>query len=89
MELTRLIHHHLDGVLVLVELVPLALLASARSPWASLDNSHLLGAILVVVTLVLPLAMAITVVMSAFECQLGLTRSQHRFRVLHPCGGVG
>jgi hypothetical protein len=77
MELTRLIQHHLDGVLVLVELVSLALLASARSPRASLDSSHLLGSILVVVMLVLSLAMEITIVMSVLAgCRLGLACSR-------------
>jgi hypothetical protein len=41
-----------------------------------LDSNHLLGAILVVMALVLPLAMAIAVVVSALaRCQLGLACS--------------
>jgi hypothetical protein len=77
-ELTGLVQYHLDGVLVLVELIPLALLTPARSPRASLDNAHLLRAILVVVKLVSPLAVAISVVMSALAgCRLGLACSRH------------
>jgi hypothetical protein len=77
-KLTGLIQHHLDGVLVLAELVSVVLLASAHSPWASLDSCHLLGAVLVVMTLVLPLAVAITVMMSALAgCRLGLACSRY------------
>jgi hypothetical protein len=65
MELTGLIQHHPDGVLVLAKFVAFALLASARSPWASLNSSHLLGAILVVTAFVFPLAMSIIIVMSS------------------------
>jgi hypothetical protein len=75
-ELIGLIQHHLDGVLVLAELVSFALLDSTRSPRASLDSNHLLGTILVVVTLVFPLAMAVTIVVYALAgCRLGLTSS--------------
>jgi hypothetical protein len=77
-ELIGLIQHHLDGALILVELISLALLTSTRSPRASLNSGHLLGAILVVVTLIFPLAMAITVMMTTLAgCQLGLACSQY------------
>jgi hypothetical protein len=90
MKLTGLIQHHLDGVFVLAELVSFALLASARSPRASLDSSHLLGAVLVVMTLIFPLFMAIMVVMSALVgCRLGLASGRRWLDVLHPCGEVG
>jgi hypothetical protein len=62
-ELAWLVQHHLDGVLVFVELVALAPLTPARSPRASLDYGHLLQAVLVIMALVFPLAMTIAVVM--------------------------
>jgi hypothetical protein len=88
-ELARLIQHHLDGVLVLAELVSFVFLTSTRSPRASLNNSHLLGTVFVVMTLVLPLAMTIMVVMSALaECRLRLASGWHWLDVLYPCSGV-
>jgi hypothetical protein len=62
-ELAWLVQHHLDGVLVFVELVALAPLTPARSPQASLDCGHLLQALLVVMALVFPLAVTVAVVM--------------------------
>jgi hypothetical protein len=89
-ELIGLIQHHLDGVLVLVELVSLTLLASAHSPRASLDSGYLLGAVLVVMTLVLTLVVVITVMMPALAgCRLVLACCRYQLCVLHPCGGVG
>jgi hypothetical protein len=76
-ELAWLIQHHLDGVLVLVELISLALLTLACNPRASLDCGHLLRAILVVMTLVFPLAVAVIVVVPTLAgCQLGLACSR-------------
>jgi hypothetical protein len=90
MELTGLIQHHLDSVLVLAEFVPFALLASTRSPRASLNNGHLLGAVLVVTTLFFPLAVSITVVMSSLAgCRLRLAPGWRWLNVLHPCSRVG
>jgi hypothetical protein len=90
MELTGLIQHHLDGVLVLAEFVTFALLASARSPWASLNSSHLLGAILVVTAFIFPLAMSITIVMSSLTgCRLRLTSGWRWFNVLYSCSRIG
>jgi hypothetical protein len=51
--------------LSLLNLSPLALLASTCSPRASLNSDYLLGAVLVVTVLIFPLAMSITVVMSS------------------------
>jgi hypothetical protein len=90
MELARLIQHHLDGVLVFVELVSFALLTSTRSPWASLNNSYLLRTILVVAALVLPFSMSITVVMSSLAgCRLRLAPGWRWLNALHSCGRVG
>jgi hypothetical protein len=73
MELAWVVQHHLDGALVLVELVTLALLTPARSPRASMDSGHLLRAVLVVMTFILPLAVAVSIVVSALDgCRLGL-----------------
>jgi hypothetical protein len=73
MELAGLIQHHLNGVLVLAELVFFVLLASTRSPRASFYSGHLLGAVLVVMALIFPLAVPITVVMSSLAgCRLRL-----------------
>jgi hypothetical protein len=90
MELAGLIQHHLDGVLVLAEFVPFALLASTRSPRASLNSSYLLGAVLVVTALVFPLAVSIMVVMSPLAgCRLRLASGWRWLNALHPCGRVG
>jgi hypothetical protein len=73
MKLAWLVQHHLDGVLVFVELVTFLNLAPARNPWASLDCGHLLRAILVVMTLMFPLVVTVSVIMPALaECRLGL-----------------
>jgi hypothetical protein len=89
MEFAGLIQHHLDGVLVLAEFVPFALLASTRSPQASLNNSYLLEAVLVVTVLVFPLAVSITVVMSSLAgCQLRLASDWRWLNALHPCSRV-
>jgi hypothetical protein len=72
-----MVQHHLDGVLIFVELVALAPLAPARSPRVSLDCNHLLRVILVVVTLIFPLAMTVAIVMPALAgCRLGLAYSR-------------
>jgi hypothetical protein len=86
MELIGLIQHHLDGVLVLAKLVTFVLLASTCSPRASLNSSHLLGAILVVTVFVFPLAMSIMIVMfSSTDCRLRLTSGWRWFDVLYSC----
>jgi hypothetical protein len=90
MELAGLIQHRLDGVLVLAEFVFFALLAFTRSPRASLNSGHLLGAVLVVVALIFPLAVLITVVMSSLTgSRLRLASGRRWLNILHSCSGVG
>jgi hypothetical protein len=89
MELSWLVQHHLDGVLLLVELVTFVSLAATRSPRASLDGGHLLQAIPVVMALVFPLDVAIAVVVPALAgSRLGLSYSWLGLSKLHPYCGV-
>jgi hypothetical protein len=90
MELIGLIQHHLDGVLVLAKFVSFEFLASTRSPRASLNSGHLLGAVFVVTALIFPLAMLIMVVMSFLAgCRLRLTSGWRWLNVLYSCSEIG
>jgi hypothetical protein len=83
------VQHHLDDVLVLVELVTFAPLAATHSPRASLDCGHLLRAILLLVTLVFPLAVTVVVMMPALaRCRLGLPCSRPSLSKLRSGRGV-